>query len=72
MVGKLMFDQNVWNAGTLYIYILTPMLLRFESSRISGTEDFGGMVRFFTNQEEIDDALGSGRSVESVVSIWWD
>jgi hypothetical protein len=63
--------DGFWNADTLYI--LTPdATCATMLATIAEDEDWGGMVQVHTDQQMIDAALGSGRSTQAVVSIWWD
>lgn len=63
--------DNIWNADKLYL--LTPTHGDAEQlARIAEEEDWGGEVRVYHDQEEIDRALGTGREDFGLVSVWWD
>lgn len=64
-------DDNIWNADTLFI--LTPSRQDAERlAQIIEEEDWGGEVRAFTDQKEMDMALGMGRQEYGLLSVWWD
>lgn len=64
-------SDNLWNADTLYI--LTPDAQSAQKfAKLIEAEDWGGEVIVRTDQQEIDDALGSGRETRAVIKIWWD
>lgn len=63
--------DNFWNADTLFILTPSHDAAR-ELARIIEDEDWGGMVRVYEDQEEIDGALGTGRSEYGLLSVWWD
>jgi hypothetical protein len=63
--------DNYWNADTLYILTRTRELAR-RLTRIAEEEDWGGEVRVFEGQQEIDRALGTGREEHGLLSVWWD
>ncbi len=60
-----------WNADTLYI-LAPDAASAHEIAKLAEDEEWCGMVQVHTDQNTIDDALGTGRSTEAVVSIWWD
>src|SRR5262245_53731688 len=63
--------DDLWNADTLYL--LTPTHREAEElARIADDEDWGGAVRVYTDQAEIDRAVGVGRQGYGLVSVWWD
>jgi hypothetical protein len=63
--------ENLWNADTLYL--LTPTHREAEElAQIAEDEDWGGEVRVYRDQAEIDRAVGSGRLGYGLVSVWWD
>jgi hypothetical protein len=63
--------RNLWNADTLFV--LTPTREQAcRLARIAEEEDWGGMVRVYEDQKEIDQALGTGRQECGLVSVWWD
>ena len=63
--------DNFWNADTLYVLTETHERAR-EMARIADEEDWGGEVRVYEDQDEIDAALGTGRDEYGLVTIWWD
>ena len=63
--------DNFWNADTLFL--LTPTHREAdELARIAEEEDWGGEVRVYRDQAEIDRAVGAGRLGYGLVSVWWD
>lgn len=63
--------EDFWNVDTLFI--LTPAAQEaLELARVIAEEDWGGEVRVYEDQEEIDSALGTGRSAYGLISVWWD
>jgi hypothetical protein len=63
--------RNLWNADTLFL--LTPTRRNAEAlARIAEDEDWGGEVRVYDDQAQIDRALGTGRRGYGLVSVWWD
>jgi hypothetical protein len=63
--------DNIWNVDTLFL--LTPTHREAdELARIAEEEDWGGEVRVYRDQAEIDRALGTGRDDYGLVSVWWD
>lgn len=63
--------DNIWNADTLYVLTATPDHAR-ELARIIEDEDWGGMVQVYGDRDETDAALGTGRQVYGLVTVWWD
>ena len=63
--------ENYWNADTLFLLTQTREQAR-RLAQITEEEDWGGMVRLYLNEEEIDRALGTGREEYGLLSIWWD
>src|SRR5215471_14703617 len=63
--------QNVWNADTLFVLTRTHDDAR-ELARLAEEEDWGGEVRVYEDQQEIDRALGTGRQGYGLLSVWWD
>jgi hypothetical protein len=63
--------DNIWNADTLFFLTESHDQAR-ELARIAEEEDWGGEVRVYCNQEEIDRAVGTGWEDNGLVSIWWD
>jgi hypothetical protein len=63
--------RNLWNADTLFVLTPTQEQAR-RLARIAEEEDWGGMVRVYEDQKEIDRALGTGRQECGLVSVWWD
>lgn len=63
--------DNQWNADTLFV--LTPTKAAAEElAKVAETEDWGGEVQGYTDQEDIDSALGTGRQPYGLMSVWWD
>ena len=62
--------ENYWNDYTLYILTETIEQAR-RLGRTIEDEDWGGEVRVYQNQADIDRALGSGRGY-GLLSVWWD
>src|SRR5262249_12686462 len=58
--------DNLWNADNLFV--LTPTRL----AQIAEEEDWGGEVRVYHDQQEMDRALGTGRQEYGLLSVWWD
>lgn len=64
-------SDNIWNADTLFI--LTPTRRDAdELARIADSEEWGGEISVYGNQNEMDHALGTGRQEYGLLSIWWD
>ena len=63
--------DGFWNADTLYI-LARDAGSAAQLAKIAEDEDWGGMVQVHANPQQIDDALGAGRSTQAIVSIWWD
>jgi hypothetical protein len=63
--------RNLWNADTLFVLTPTREQAR-RLARVAEEEDWGGMVRVYEDQKEIDQALGTGRQECGLVSVWWD
>ena len=63
--------ENFWNAETLFVLTPTPGHAR-GLARIIEEEDWGGEVRVYEDQGEIDRALGTGREEYGLLSVWWD
>ena len=63
--------DNLWNADTLFV--LTPTKAAAEQlAKVAETDDWGGEVQVYTDQEDIDSALGTGRQPFGLMSVWWD
>jgi hypothetical protein len=63
--------DNIWNADTLYV--LTPTHGQAqELARIAEEEDWAGEVYVHKDQNEIDQALGTGRDEYGLMTVWWD
>jgi hypothetical protein len=63
--------RNLWNADTLFLLTPTREQAR-RPAQVAEDEDWGGMVRVYDDQREIDQSLGTGRREYGLVSIWWD
>jgi len=63
--------DNIWNADTLYILTRKRDHAR-QLARIIEEEDWGGEVRLFKDEKELDMALGTGRQEYGLVTVWWD
>jgi hypothetical protein len=63
--------DNFWNADTLFVLTPTHAEAR-ELARIAEEEEWAGEVYVYENQEEIDQALGTGRDEYGLMSAWWD
>ena len=72
-LGKALRDlpDDYWNADTLYLLTQTREQAR-RLAEIAEEEDWGGMVRVYVDQSEMDRALGTGREEYGLLSIWWD
>lgn len=64
-------SDNYWNADTLFILTRTRLQAR-ELARIADEEDWGGEIQVYADQQDIDNALGTGRQEYGLLSIWWD
>jgi hypothetical protein len=64
-------SDNIWNADTLFVLTRTDALAQ-ELARVAEEEGWGGEVRLYENQKEIDRALGAGRREYGLLSVWWD
>jgi hypothetical protein len=63
--------DNLWNADMLFV--LTPTHAQAqELARIAEEEDWAGEVCVYKDQDEIDNALGTGRDEYGLMSVWWD
>jgi hypothetical protein len=62
--------DNIWNVDTLFL--LTPTRRAAQELAGIAEEEWGGQVRVYTNQEQIDRALGTGREEFGLLSVWWD
>ena len=64
-------EEDFWNADTLYI--LTPTRADAEAlAKMADEEDWGGEVRVYDDEEEMNFALGMWRQEFGLISIWWD
>ena len=63
--------HNFWNMDTLYVLVPDANRAR-QLARVIKSEHWGGDLGVFANQEEVDDALGSGRETRAVIRVWWD
>jgi hypothetical protein len=63
--------RNLWNADTLFLLTQTREQAR-RLAQVAEEDDWGGMVRVYEDQKEIDQALGTGRQKYGLVSVWWD
>jgi hypothetical protein len=63
--------DNYWNADTLFILTRTHERAA-QLARLAEEEDWGGEVRVFEDQQDIDRALGTGRQEYGLLSVWWD
>jgi hypothetical protein len=74
MVGLIKLRDlpyNLWNADQLFI--LTPTRAAAQEwARIAEEEDWLGEVCVYDDQQEMDNALGTGRQEYGLLSIWWD
>lgn len=63
-------DDNLWNADQLFI-LTAQRAQAVQLARIIEDEDWGGeMPIVYDDQEEMDDALGTGRREYGLLSIW--
>jgi hypothetical protein len=62
---------NIWNADTLYVLTPDEASAR-ELAALCEAEDWGGEVWVHTDREDVDRALGSGRTKQVVLTVWWD
>ena len=63
--------DNLWNADMLFV--LTPTHAQAqELARIAEEEDWAGEVCVYKDQDEIDNALGTGRDEYGLMSVRWD
>ena len=63
--------DDYWNADTLFVLTPTPA----DAARlkeISESEEWGGEAVLHTDLKQTDRALGTGRQVYGLLSIWWD
>ena len=64
-------SENYWNVDTLYV--LTPSAESATDLKgIAEREEWGGMARTIEDRAEIDTALGTGRSENGLLIVWWD
>src|SRR5262249_50372364 len=65
-------DDNIWNADQLFI-LTAKREQAVQLARIIEEEDWGGAQPVvYSNHEEMDSALGTGRQEHGLLSIWWD
>jgi hypothetical protein len=64
--------DNCWNVDTLYVLTPNVRSARELARIIEQEEGWGGMVRVHDDQQDVDDALGSGREERAIVTVWWD
>ena len=62
---------NEWNADTLFVLTATHEQAR-SLAQIANDEDWGGEVQVYTDQQEVDRALGTGRDEYGIMTVWWD
>ena len=62
---------NEWNIDTLYL-LCENIVKANELNQKMNFENLGGMVTIYTDRKEVDNALGSGRTEQVIVSVWWD
>ena len=62
---------NQWNIDTLYLLCENTAKANELIQKLE-FEDLGGMVTIHTDRQEVDNALGSGRTEQVIVSVWWD
>lgn len=63
--------DDQWNADTLFV--LTPTQAAAEElAKAAEDEDWGGEVQVYTDQKDLDSALGTGRQPYGLMSVWWD
>jgi hypothetical protein len=63
--------DNVWNADQLFVLTPTPADAR-RLGEIAESEELGGEVVIYDDIQKTDSALGTGRQVYGLLSIWWD
>jgi hypothetical protein len=63
--------DNIWNADTLYVLTPNHDLAR-QLAGVAESEDWGGEVHVYEDQQEIDRAVGAGRQGYGLLSVWWD
>ena len=62
---------NYWNADTLFI-LTNGADNAHRLARLIEEEDWGGEVQVYTDQDEVGNALGTGRQEYALVTVWWD
>lgn len=62
---------NQWNIDTLYLPCENTAKANELIQKLE-FEDLGGMVTIHTDRQEVDNALGSGRTEQVIVAVWWD
>jgi hypothetical protein len=63
--------DNFWNADLLFVLTQTHVQA-CELARIAEEDDWAGEVYVYKNQDEIDQALGTGRDEYGLLRVWWD
>jgi hypothetical protein len=63
--------DNLWNVDTLYVLTADEAAARTLAT-VCEAEHWGGMALVYANRQHIDDALGTGRTQQAVLSVWWD
>jgi hypothetical protein len=64
-------EDNIWNADTLYVLAPDEAAAR-ELAVLPEWEDWGGMLRIHADRETVENALGTSRTSQAVITIWWD
>lgn len=63
-------DDNIWNADTLFLLTDTPEQARELAAVFD--EFPGAMPTVHDDLAETDAALGTGRQMYGVLTVWWD
>ncbi len=64
-------EDNIWNADHLFVLTHTPEGAR-ELCAVFEEAHMGAMPDVHDDLEETDMALGTGRQVYGLLTVWWD
>jgi len=64
-------SENFWNADKLFILTSTRDQAE-RMAQVAHDDEWGGEVRVYKDQVEMDRALGTGRQEFGLLSVWWD
>lgn len=62
---------NIWNADSLYV-LCPDAKSAVRLASIAREDRWGGEPAVFSDQQTVDDALGSGRETRAILRVWWD